>query len=129
MTDDVIEKIEAREIELAEHLEKVPYGDPEYKYVAENAKIIAEIKDKHIRTENERLNNNERNDLDRMKIEVEMERVKTERMKIKAGVVGDVLDLGKAGLFSWICYNGDKISYAIKDIKDVAKAYLRSRRH
>lgn len=126
---DIIEMYEEREGELLTRLKEVPYTDPEYKTITENLKTISEQKDRQIKTENERHNNNEKNDIERRKVEVSEEQVKTDRIRIKVGVVSDVIDLGKCIGFSWVCYNGDKISYAIKDIKDVAKGFLRARRH
>lgn len=127
--ESIIDKLEARECEMADELKKTPYTAPEYRTIAENLKTVSENKDKQIRTENDRLNNNEKNDIERMRVEVEMEKVRTERMKIGAGVLQDIGDLGKCLGFAWISYNGDKISFAIKEVIGIARGFLRSRKH
>lgn len=127
--DSIIDKLEERECELADRLAETKFTDPEYRTIAENLKIISENKDRQVKTENDRLNNNEKNDIERQRVEIEEEKVKTERMKIKAGIVQDGMDLLKCGGFAYIAYNGDKVSYAVKNILDLAKGYLRTRRH
>lgn len=125
---DVIEKIEEKQSELLDELGKIKPSDPNYKYITENIKMLNDAKTSSMREDNSRLNNNEINDINRMKVEVEMEKVKTDRWKIVQSAGSEVLDVGKACLFGWISYNMDKVSYAIKDIKQIALGYVKSRR-
>ena len=130
---EIIEKLEQRECEMADELAKTAFTNPDYRNIAENLKTISEINDRKIKAENDRLNNNDKNDIERMKVEVEAEKVQVEKMKIKAGMISngiaDVLDLGKCCGFAWIAYNGDKVSFAIKEIMNIGRGFLRSRRH
>lgn len=125
---DVIEKIEEKQSELLDELGKIKPSDPNYKYITENIKMLNDAKTSSMREDNSRLNNNEINDINRMKVEVEMEKVKTDRWKIVQSAGSEVLDVGKVCLFGWISYNMDKVSYAIKDIKQIAMGYIKSRR-
>ena len=125
---DVIEKIEEKQSELLDELGKTKPTDPNYKYITENIKILNDAKTNSMKEDNARLNNNEVNDINRMKVEVEMEKVKTDRWKIIQSAGSDILDVGKVSLFCYISYNMDKISYAIKDIKQIAMGYIKSRR-
>ena len=125
---DVIEKIEEKQSELLDELGKIKPSDPNYKYITENIKMLNDAKTSSMKEDNARLNNNEINDINRMKVEVEMEKVKTDRWKIVQSAGSEVLDVGKVCLFGWISYNMDKVSYAIKDIKQIALGYVKSRR-
>lgn len=125
---DVIEKIEEKQSELLDELGKIKPSDPNYKYITENIKMLNDAKTSSMREDNSRFNNNEINDINRMKVEVEMEKVKTDRWKIVQSAGSEVLDVGKVCLFGWISYNMDKVSYAIKDIKQIALGYVKSRR-
>lgn len=133
---DVIEMIDERIGEGLEELGKLKPGDPQYKYVTDNIKTLGDVKTNSLREDNTRLNNNEVNDINRMRVEVEnkkadieMARVKVEGWKVGAGVLGDLIDAGKACGFAWIAYNGDKVAYSIRSVIDIAKGYLRQRRH
>lgn len=133
--DDIIEKIEKRQDELLNKLGQTKAEHDDYKYIVENAKILHDMKITAIREDNARLNNNEVNDINRMKVEVEnrkvdveQQRLKVEKMKIGAGLADSLIDAGKAGAFCWIAYNGDKVSYAIKSIYQVASGYLKSKK-
>lgn len=126
---DVIDKFEKRQEELLDELEKTNPADPNYKYISDNLKTITDTKTNALKEDNTRLNNNEANDIDRMRVEVDMQRNKTERLKIGAGLVGDVTDLVKCCGFAWIAYNGDKVSYAVKEVIGIARGFLRQKRH
>lgn len=126
---DVIEKCEQRQDELLDELERTKPTDPNYKYICDNFKILGDTKTNALKEDNARLNNNEVNDINRMKVEVEMQKNKTERMRIGAGLVGDVTDLVKCCGFAWIAYNGDKVSYAIREVLGIARGFLRQRKH
>lgn len=125
---DVIEGLEKRETELIEMLAKTQIGTDSYDKIVDELEQISRMKNAELQTENSRLNNNERNDIDRRKVEVDEERVKVEKCKIKAGLVDSGIDLVKCVGFSWIAYNGEKVSYAVRAIFDVGKGFLR-RRH
>lgn len=125
---DSLEKIEKRRSELLDELEKTKPGDPNFKYITDNIKTLTESEVAILKEDNTRLNNNECNDINRMKVEVEHNRVKVEKLKVEAGLLSDVIDGVKTGVFCWIAYNGDKVSYAIRSIFDVAKGYMKQRR-
>ena len=133
--DDIIEKIEKRQDELLDKLGQTKAEHDDYKYIVENAKALNDMKIAAIKEDNARLNNNEVNDINRMKVEVEnrkvdveQQKIKVEKMKIGAGLADSLIDAGKAGVFCWIAYNGDKVSYAIKSIYQTASGYLKARK-
>ena len=126
--DDTISGLEKRECELIEMLAKTQIGTESYDKIVDELEQISRMKNAELQTDNTRLNNNERNDIDRKKIDVDVERIKVEKWKINAGLIDSGFDLVKCLGFSWIAYNGEKVSYAIKQIMDVGKGFLR-RRH
>ncbi len=133
--DDIIEKIDKRLDEQLDKLGQIKAEHDDYKYIADNIKTLNDVKIATIKEDNARLNNNEVNDINRMKVEVEnrkidveQQRLKVEKMKIGAGLADSLIDAGKAGAFCWIAYNGDKVSYAIKSIYQTAAGYLKSRK-
>jgi hypothetical protein len=125
---DIIEKIEKRENELLDELAKTKYGSAEYKAIREDLAELAKIKNNYLQTENQKYANNERNDIERAKVDVEYERIKTERKKIRAGLADSGIDLIKCCGFGWIAYNGDKVSYAVKSIYNIATGFLKTRK-
>lgn len=125
---DTIEMLEKRETELLELLGRTQIGTEDYQKATELLVKVVEMKNKEIQTENARLNNNEANDINRQKVEVEAKKVDVEIKKIRASLGGDIIDLVKCGLFGYICYHGEQVSYAIKDIKKIAESFLRRRR-
>ena len=128
MDKDLETMNEERRCELYESIGRTDPGDPNYKYQSDNLKTLSDIDNSARKIENERLNNNARNDLDRQRIEVEMYKAETERMKVKAGVFADLMDTAKAAGFCWIAYHGEQVSYAIRSIVSVAQGYLKARR-
>lgn len=133
--DDIVEKIEKRLDEQLDKLGQTKAEHDDYKYIVDNAKSLNDMKMAIIREDNARLNNNEVNDINRMKVEVENrkvevehEKLKVEKMKIGAGLADSLIDAGKAGVFCWIAYNGDKAYYAVKSIYQTATGYLKSRK-
>lgn len=126
---DIIEKIDANIETFNDELAKLKPTDPNAKYICDNIKTMGDTRTNILKEDNARLNNNEVNDINRMKAEVEHEKVKVEKLKIGANLGSDVIDAVKCGAFCWISYNGDKVNYAIRSIFDTAKGYLRQRRH
>ena len=133
---DIIEMIDERQAKQLDELGKLKATDPNFKYICDNIKILGDTKVNERKEENARLNNNDVNDINRMKVEVEHEkvlvekmRVKTDQMRVVTGVFSDIMDKAAAAGFCWIAYNSDKVSYAVKSIFDTARGYLRQRRH
>lgn len=126
---DTIEKIEARNSEFLDEIGKMKPTDPNCSTIVDNVGKLATAEVNLLREENARLNNNAVNDINREKLEIERDKLTVEKWRIGADVVHDVIDTGKCVGFAWIAYNGDKVSYAIRSIFDMAKGFLRSRRH
>ena len=125
---DTFEKLGTRLDELVEMLGRTQIGTEPYDKILDEIDTICKILNTDRKTEIDRLNANERNDIDRTKIDVEVERLKIENKKINAGIFDSVWNGAVCAGFSWIAYNGDKVSYAIKNILDVGKAFLPRRR-
>lgn len=125
---DTFEKLGTRLDELVEMLGRTQIGTEPYDKILDEIDTICKILNTDRKTEIDRLNANERNDIDRTKIDVEVERLKIENKKINAGIFDNFWNGAVCVGFSWIAYNGEKVSYAIKEILGVAKAFTPRRK-
>jgi hypothetical protein len=125
---DTIEKLEKRENELLDLLGRSQIGSEDYQKTTELLRKIAELKDMELKTEHARLNNNARNDIDQQKVEVDMKRVAVESAKVKSGYASEFFDLAKLGLFGYITYHGEQVSYGIKELKAIVSRLASRRR-
>lgn len=103
-----MELLEKREHEVYEELGKRNYGDPERGKLLSEAKMYSEIRNATDQTEQTRLNNNAKNDLEERKLDIESEKVKNEQRRTRA-------DLVKAGIFLLGGVSSTFLSYTMEE--------------
>lgn len=114
---DNLELYEEREHEILEELGKMTPTDPNRKPLIQELNTIAGIRVNYDQTEQTRLNNNARNDIDEQKLIVELEKVKNDKRKNIALWIQAIFS-GALGVYAVNkSYHMDEKGYPYKDMK------------
>lgn len=106
-----------REREIYLQMGKLKYDDPLNDKLANRAKVISDIRCSENSTDNNRLNNNARNDVEEQKLLIEERRLRAEKWKA-------LIEFGKItgyGILGYFCirrsYTMSEISAPFRDMK------------
>lgn len=122
--DEIMEKIDARSNEILTELGKTSMTDSSYGTMTKNLETLCKIKaDQETRDQN-RLNNNARNELEEVKVRLEEEKLKTQKLGTWLSAIQTGASLGGAALFARIAYKGNLEGMADRSIMDMAKSIL-----
>lgn len=84
--ETTMELLEQREREAYKELGQMSFDDPNRGKVVSEAKTLAELRAKFEESENTRLNNNARNDIDEQRIRLDEEKLKNEKARTRFDV-------------------------------------------
>lgn len=120
-TEDVIDKVDARASEILDELAKTEMTSKDYTDMTKNLETLCKIKAEADSRDQNRLNNNARNDIEQMRIEVEADKLKASKLTNAISVIQTVVSLGGACLFAYVAYMGDLDGIANRPIMNVAQ--------
>ena len=114
------ELLDIREKET--YLELGRTSDPEKrKQLLNEAKIYSEIRNANEQTENNRLNNNSRNDVEERKVFVEEQRLKVEKKRVKVDCVKIGVAITLLPILNILSYNMDTLFPKDNRLQDTLK--------
>lgn len=103
-----MELLEQREHEVYEELGRLNFGDPERGKLLNEAKMYSDIRNAADQTEMTRLNNNAKNDIEERKLDIEAEKAKNDRRRMRT-------ELAKAGIFMLGGLSSSFLSYGMDE--------------
>lgn len=102
-----MELLEQREKEVYEELGRLDMNDPKRGPLLNEAKTLAGIRVAYEETEQTRLNNNAKNDIEEEKLVIESEKLKNDKARMK-------LDFGKAAMYLFGGFASGLSSYMLE---------------
>lgn len=123
-----IDELNKRINELIEKLEGIKPEEPAYKTIAEELSTLYKIADQYEQRDMNRINNNMQNDINQMRVEVEMEKVKVDRTgKLLTTAEKVLATVGALGV-AWLSFERDKeFKIPIRGVAEWVKVILPKR--
>lgn len=121
-----IEKVEEEFNRLQEELRRLKPDDPSYRIISENAERLSKIIGECERRDLDRISSNRKEENDISDIRVNMERVKTDRLREWLGLAKNLVGVAASIGLGVIAYKGEVVDFKlpIKALWDGAKNLL-----
>lgn len=103
-----MELLEARETEAYEELGKLAFDDPARGKILNEIRTYSDIRIANEQTEQNRLNNNSKNDIEEQRVAIEAQKVQNDRVRMNT-------ELAKAGLFLLGGLSSTFLSYSMEE--------------
>ncbi len=117
MDENNLDLYEKREHEVLEQLGRTEHDDPNRKNLVNELTALSSIRVSYEQTEQTRLNNNARNDIDEEKLRIEQGKLENEKERNKALVAQSLLSLLVGIGLTMKSYHMDERGYPYKDLK------------
>ena len=108
---------EKREHEVLERLGRMEQNDPERKSAVNELTALSSIRVSYEQTEQARLNNNARNDIDEERLKIEQAKLENDRERNKAMWIQALLSFLAGTALTMKSYHMDEKGYPYKDLK------------
>lgn len=122
--EDNLDLYEEREHEVLEQLGRMSMDDANRKALVSELTALSSIRNSYEQTEQTRLNNNARNDIEEQKLVIEEEKVKNDKKRTIAMWVQTFLSVGVGGYLTFKSYNMDEKGYPFKELKEFARGLV-----
>lgn len=122
--EDNLDLYEEREHEVLEQLGRMNMDDANRKALVSELTALSSIRNSYEQTEQTRLNNNARNDIEEQKLVIEEEKVKNDKKRTIAMWVQTFLSVGVGGYLTFKSYNMDEHGYPFKELKEFARGLV-----
>lgn len=122
--EDNLELYKEREREDLEKLGRMTIEDPNRKGVVAELTSLSSILNSYEQTDQTRLNNNARNDIEEQKLVIENEKVKNDKKRTTAMWVQTFLSVGVGSYLTFKSYKMDEHGYPFKDLKEFARGLV-----
>lgn len=117
MDENNLDLYEKREHEVLERLGKTEHDDPNRKNLVNELTALSSIRVSYEQTEQTRLNNNARNDIDEEKLRIEQGKLENEKERNKTIMLQSLLSLLVGVGLTMKSYHMDERGYPYKDLK------------
>lgn len=124
-----IEKTYAEYNRVLNDLAKMMPDDPNYAKTLEAAESLAKIIGEYERRDLDRMNSNVKNDISEDGLKIDMEKVKTDRLREWLGLIKTALGVGASVGMGIVAYKGDVIDFKLptRSLWDLAKGLIPKR--
>lgn len=117
MDENNLDLYEKREHEVLEQLGRTEHDDPNRKNLVNELTALSSIRVSYEQTEQTRLNNNARNDIDEEKLRIEQGKLENEKERNKVLIGQSLLSLLVGVGLTMKSYHMDEKGYPYKDLK------------
>lgn len=117
MDENNLDLYEKREHEVLEQLGRTEHDDPNRKNLVNELTALSSIRVSYEQTEQTRLNNNARNDIDEEKLRIEQGKLENEKERNKTLMAQSLLSLLVGIGLTMKSYHMDERGYPYKDLK------------
>lgn len=117
MDENNLDLYEKREHEVLEQLGRTEHDDPNRKNLVNELTALSSIRVSYEQTEQNRLNNNARNDIDEEKLRIEQGKLENEKERNKTLMAQSLLSLFVGIGLTMKSYHMDERGYPYKDLK------------